>query len=629
MKRTHIIFAMAALSFAVSACENNRDNNLPSATACFLKEGIVESAPFYVVDKAPAVTLQVFRSGYYAESMTVTVRHSEAALGAYNSENGTAYKALPETAYTIEPEQITLTGDERSAAFRVIFDPMQLIGIEDPDNYVVPVELHADGNVSAKRNMLLVHPNLEQIAVEIEEAASLFYITGENNYANSATNAWEQTLTLKLARPFDADGTVALDCSQAALDAYNASHGTSFRLAPEGVVTLEAEKFTIAQGETAVQTTIRIDPTKVGDSPCAVPVRLTSGYFAVAPEKSIHLLHFAPTTQENYLPINRYGWRCETTHFANSNNGTMLLDGRPGSYWDAPYRPDGNMTNPTGASEPPYSFLLDLRSATEICGVALQARASQAKRIGAGYIEISSDNVRWAKVAEFDNIEATQSNTDVGPFAYWFEPVYARFVRVTITRSNAARNGYGFSEVSVAEAFVFAPSDKPSPQRLTQSGWSADTNSYHNATYAVAKLIDGSLSSFWHTAFNASSVSQDHMFLPFTVQIDMSAVQQLNGIEMWRCDSNGSIDDLKAGSFWVSETGDDTDWKNSQAWLENGRWKKVGEFNFDKGVSICRGPFYYMFPETQARYIRIHITESNNKNTVRDCAQIAEIYALR
>ena len=145
MKRNHIIFAMAALSFAVSACENNRDNALPGATACFLAEGVLESAPFYVVDEDPAVTLRVFRSGYYAESLTVSVRSSESALETYNSENATAYKALPQSAYRIEPERITLAGDERSGAFQVIFDPMQLVGVEDPENLVVPVELLSDG----------------------------------------------------------------------------------------------------------------------------------------------------------------------------------------------------------------------------------------------------------------------------------------------------------------------------------------------------------------------------------------------------------------------------------------------------------------------------------------------------
>lgn len=54
----------------------------------------MESAPFYVVDEDPAVTLRVFRSGYYAESLTVSVRSSESALETYNSENATAYKAI-------------------------------------------------------------------------------------------------------------------------------------------------------------------------------------------------------------------------------------------------------------------------------------------------------------------------------------------------------------------------------------------------------------------------------------------------------------------------------------------------------------------------------------------------------
>lgn len=109
----------------------------------------------------------------------------------------------------------------------------------------------------------------------------------------------------------------------------------------------------------------------------------------------------------------------------------------------------------------------------------------------------------------------------------------------------------------------------------------------------------------------------------------MSSVQRIGGIEMWRRNNNSSIDDMKAGSFWISETGDSEDWKKSQTWMENGKWTKVGDFNFEKGISICRGPFYYMFPETQARYIRIHITESNNRNDTRDCASIAEIYAVR
>ena len=68
MKRNHIIFAMAALSFAVSACENNRDNALPGATACFLAEGVLESAPFYVVDEDPAFfTFIIYKLSTYMD----------------------------------------------------------------------------------------------------------------------------------------------------------------------------------------------------------------------------------------------------------------------------------------------------------------------------------------------------------------------------------------------------------------------------------------------------------------------------------------------------------------------------------------------------------------------------------
>lgn len=57
---------------------------------------------------------------------------------------------------------------------------------------------------------------------------------------------------------------------------------------------------------------------------------------------------------------------------------------------------------------------------------------------------------------------------------------------------------------------------------------------------------------------------------------------------------------------------------------------KAGEFDFEMNASILVGPFYYMLPQTtNARYIRIYITDSNDKNTTRDTAAISEISAVR
>jgi hypothetical protein len=47
-------------------------------------------------------------------------------------------------------------------------------------------------------------------------------------------------------------------------------------------------------------------------------------------------------------------------------------------------------------------------------------------------------------------------------------------------------------------------------------------------------------------------------------------------------------------------------------------------------ASMLVGPFYYMLPQTtKARYIRIYITDSNDKNATRDTAAIGEIFAVR
>lgn len=50
----------------------------------------------------------------------------------------------------------------------------------------------------------------------------------------------------------------------------------------------------------------------------------------------------------------------------------------------------------------------------------------------------------------------------------------------------------------------------------------------------------------------------------------------------------------------------------------SGKWTKAGEFDFEVNASMLVGPFYYMLPQTtKARYIRIYITDSNDKNATR------------
>lgn len=74
--------------------------------------------------------------------------------------------------------------------------------------------------------------------------------------------------------------------------------------------------------------------------------------------------------------------------------------------------------------------------------------------------------------------------------------------------------------------------------------------------------------------------------------------------------------DLIAGYFEVS--------------ADKETWVKVAEFDYIADLADDpknQGPFRYDFEEESARYMRVVITDSSNKNSTRDTAAIAEIYA--
>lgn len=106
------------------------------------------------------------------------------------------------------------------------------------------------------------------------------------------------------------------------------------------------------------------------------------------------------------------------------------------------------------------------------------------------------------RVAEFGFVKGqVDANRD---YKYWFEPAEARYMRMTITESNAINGEY--HQASLAEAYAYAPADKPykALSRLSQTGWSADANSYQNND-TCGKLIDGNEGgSHWEAGYNSA-----------------------------------------------------------------------------------------------------------------------------
>jgi hypothetical protein len=641
MKLKYFVSMLSVAAVLFSSCASNRDNNLPGPGLYFINSGLVPSDPIYTSDIAPTSGIRVYRSGYGGQTVTASVRFSEEVLTAYNEEHNTTLELLPKDTYQIENKILTLSNDNRTGTFDVIFDveklEAQFTTFEEMKGYVIPLELVADGTVDNERKTVLIWPDMNEVMLSLDQAATRFFVNG-------GPMPESENLTVSIARTFREDIEIGLDMTQQAMDAYNAAHHTSFVLPPAGFAALGQTVLVLEKGQTSVSTTLNIDRSNWSGLPCAVPVRLISDEFMVNPEKEFLLLHISPASDEfeMYGMPDRYDWKIDgrfyhgTTGSGSNAIPTLwrIIDGVVQSFWDGPYN-SGAIGNPNGGAMP-IDFTIDFGSVQTICGAGIRNRdGSYCDRLKSGYIEVSEDGVNWGRVADFGFLKNTDGYNNTRPdidYKYWFEPTRARYMRVTITGSNAPNGNY--QQASLGEMYAYVPAQtsyKPF-SRLSQTGWSADANSYQN-TNVLSRLIDGNTNNtHWEAGYNASAATPANLKLPFTIQIDMSSVQSIDGIEMWRRNTiglNESIFGLKEGTIWVSETATDVDWKTSTAWQTSGEWMKAGEFNFENNASMLVGPYYYMLPAaTNARYVRIHITDSNNKNSTRDTAAIGEIFAI-
>lgn len=145
-------------------------------------------------------------------------------------------------------------------------------------------------------------------------------------------------------------------------------------------------------------------------------------------------------------------------------------------------------------------------------------------------------------------------------------------------------------------------------------------NSWHDKISNLYKMIDGSSTTHWEAAYNPSKTYCDEVLgskaafhCPFEFIWDFGGEHPLVGVALMRRYNNT---DLIAGYFEVS--------------ADKETWVKVAEFDYITDLADDRknqGPFRYDFEEESARYMRVVITDSSNKNATRDTAAIAEIYA--
>ena len=138
---------------------------------------------------------------------------------------------------------------------------------------------------------------------------------------------------------------------------------------------------------------------------------------------------------------------------------------------------------------------------------------------------------------------------------------------------------------------------------IDRTGWTVEASTEEAGGegpvngYATA-LLDGDLSTFWHSAWQNATPS-----LPHVITIDMKMVQDIASIELARRANNK---DTKTVSFSISEDG--------------ATWTDLGEVSFPNNPAP-NAKILLLAEIVSGRYIRATVTESNNKPH----ASIAEI----
>ena len=223
--------------------------------------------------------LTVIKSGKGQTGATARLEVSEAALEAYNTANGTDYKALPANYVTFSPA-IKFSEKDIRKTVKVTWDDENINSLGE-GNYAVAIELSVDNNaleVPEARKVMIVSMAWSHLGMEAD-VAPVF-----SPAASRETAVYEGPVTID--NPISVmDITVDYEIDNSLITAYNDANGTDYKAAPADLVSLAATSSQLEAGKSSTAFSLQILSEKlfngnelkaVDDNQYLVPVRIKS-----------------------------------------------------------------------------------------------------------------------------------------------------------------------------------------------------------------------------------------------------------------------------------------------------------------------------------------------------------------
>ena len=257
----------------------------------------------------------------------------------------------------------------------------------------------------------------------------------------------------------------------------------------------------------------------------------------------------------------------------DSGEGAVVenaFDGDTGTYWATPA--GGNIAN--------HYLIADLGAEYTI------EQVNYTKRFDSGalynctgnlldyVIEVSTDGTTWNKVANGDTVDGT---TEIK-----FEPVAARYVKLTATKSYHWQEANANTVMTVAELEVFKyvmpvmePDDDSrdiplSAVEVSTGDYEKNGMQYNEGPAEFA--VDNDPNSLWHTDWYGTS-NENHWF-----QFELKEGYMVDGLRYWPRQVGNTNGTITRYEIQVSDDGENFETIASGDWENNRDWKLV-QFN--------------------------------------------------
>ncbi|MCD7901733.1 MAG: Ig-like domain-containing protein [Bacteroides sp.] len=133
---------------------------------------------------------------------------------------------------------------------------------------------------------------------------------------------------------------------------------------------------------------------------------------------------------------------------------------------------------------------------------------------------------------------------------------------------------------------------------LSKSGWTVSASDQY-PYYPASRIIDGSLSTFWHNNWGTSSPP------PYVFLIDMKEMKEFNKAQVWR---RSGYSDTRTVEIYISEKSEDG------VTMEDESFTKIDAFEFeDLSASIRTLPLEWWLQDKSytSRYIKLILPDTN------------------